>query len=362
MIALLTVGLVTLGVVPGSPAPATPLPEALAVADTRVAALRGLLDGDARALAAVRADAEPTRAALRGLAGDEEATLEARVLAVRALALIGLADEDARALSSLLEVGDAPEGVAIGREAARALRQASRRDALSPGVSSVDPEIRALAAGGGAGGADALCALLRADAWPDVRVAAATGLRAHPEAAGCLADGLGSELPRLQTAAAATAAHLATGEGDGSLTDALARLAGNARAPVPARSQALVALGRLGALAPARAIFETHLAKGGIEPLVAGALHGAGSAPPDDTVWPLVERLAESSESASVRVQAAEALHRAGRAGAEAAIDAAGRKAPAHHRSRFDALRSGGTAQGAELGDVVPEPGADPDL
>ena len=226
-----------------------------------------------------------------------------RVLAVRAAAALGGGPEVVDALVGLASGDGTPEAVALAREAARALSQRGEGGALVDAMRHADPEVRALAAGAGAGGPSTQCATLMGDPWPMVRIAAARGLIGYPEDTACLAPALAPGPMRVRVAAARAAARAPVA----ALRDPLRQLAADIAAPLDARADALVALAGLGDLDPARAVLTTHLAKGGIVPLARGAVHAFARA--GDTAR---LRAALGSQDPSIQLAAARALAEVG--------------------------------------------------
>ncbi len=259
-----------------------------------------------------------------------------RVLAVRAAAVLGGGPEVVEVLIPLTVADEAPEAVVRAREAARALSQLHESGALDGALAHADPEVRALAAAAGAGGAARLCPLLRGDPWPRVRVAAARGLTFHPAETGCLADGLTDAAPQVRMAAAQAAAEAPVP----ALRPALRQVAGDVAAPVEARAEALVALAALGDTEPAGKVLDTHLAKGGIAPLALGAVRALARAGEVGRV-----RAALASKAPRVQLLAARALAEAGDVASVPALEAL--RATLRGRARDavdDALRRLGAA------------------
>lgn len=271
--------------------------KALGRPEARAGALRQVLS--LRLPDLERARAERLALLAAAVVADETAHLDDRILAARATALLG-GDGVAPLIATSLVRTDSPEQVALAREVAIALRKLEAPAELTPGLDSADPEVRATAAAAGAG-AGTLCRLLREDVWPDVRAAAADGLAGQPDHATCLADGLRDAEQSVSLASARAAG----GTGRRELVEPLRTLAGDARAPVPSRVEAFVALGRLGDAEPARRALETHLSKGGIVPLAEASVYalthtGLAAAP--------LLRRALDSEAPPVRLAAARAL------------------------------------------------------
>lgn len=238
--------------------------QALQHPEGRNAALTELLALNPPELQAARQ--RPELAAVMGLiAQDRAAGRGDRALAIRAFALLGLRQEGGlEILAALLKHGEDPAEVALAREAALALRQLKAPGRLEPALDSKDPEVRQHAAAAGAGGAR-LCLLLKADPWPIVRRAAAVGLPAQH--ADCLAAAFNDE-HRVAIAAVEAAGRVKRP----ALKAPLMALAGDRKRAPRLRASALGALGALGELGPAKVVIEAHLAKGGILPLVEGAL------------------------------------------------------------------------------------------
>lgn len=236
-----------------------------------------------------------------------------RVLAVRAAAILGGGPEVVDALAPLTVADEAPEAVVRAREAARALSQMGEGGALDGALGHADPEVRALAAGAGAGGAARLCPLLTGDPWPRVRSAAARGLTFHPADTGCLAEGLTDPTIEVRRAAARAAAEAPVA----ALRPGLRRLAGDAAAPAEARAEALVALAALGDTEPAGRVLDTHLAKGGIGPLALGAVRALARAGEVGRV-----RAALASKTPRVQLAAVRALAEAGDVASVPALEA----------------------------------------
>ncbi|MFN3201170.1 MAG: HEAT repeat domain-containing protein [Bradymonadia bacterium] len=228
-----------------------------------------------------------------------------RIIAARTLArLRGGAETCARQLT---RGADTPEGIVVARAAAVTLRQldtAPARKLLRVGLAHPDPEVRATAA---AAGPDVglVCTVLQSDRWPQVRARAAEGLAmadAQSEAPACLVKALSDGAPTVQRAAAASLVRLAPT----AAKQPLLTLAANPKGDLAARSEALAALGALGVLDPAKQVLETHLSKGGIEPLALGATRGLALSDSDEAL-PLL-RAALSSGHPPVWRMAAEAL------------------------------------------------------
>lgn len=274
-----------------------------------IATLQGVQDYDRAAIAAARQQGLPAQIAQ--MIGDPQQPIAARLHAARALARLGGA-EALNALAPLAAADATPEERALARASAKALKQLHAAPQLAAALASRDPEVRALAASAGAA-PDTLCAVLATDPWPTVRVAAAQGLARVPAQATCLAAGLNDRDPRVRTAAARSA--IATRQP--ALRQPLRRLAGDAGAPLSARTEALVALAALGDLAPARAVLATHLRDGGIEPLALAAIRGFAVA--DD--WAAVRQAIESSAPAVVAAAARRLLNE-GSAASIAAVKA----------------------------------------
>lgn len=272
---------------------------ALNHADGRSGALRQLLKLNATDLQRARA-AQLTP--LIGLvAQDASARFADRVLATRALALLG-APDGVGSLRPLSVLTGSPENVALAREASRALRQLGAALALEGALAHPDPEVRAMAAAAGAG-RQSLCRLLESDDWPMVRAAAARGLAAHPEeGAACLAAGLRDRRTQVVLAAIEAAGQV----GAKALVGPLRRIAGDARASLPTRVEALIALGHLGDGEPARMVLRTHLAKGGIVPLAIAATRALAALNQIED-RPLLRRTLES-EAPVVQITAAQVL------------------------------------------------------
>ncbi len=296
---------------------------ALSHADGRPGALRQLLRLGATDLARARS---ARLTPLIGLvAQDENIRFADRVLATRALALLG-DPAGVEVLQPLSLLDGKPENVALAREASRSLRQLGATLALSDALAHSDPEVRAMAAAAGAG-AQSLCRVLKSDDWPMARAAAAKGLAGHPEqAATCLAAALHDVRPQVVLAAIESAGRV----GAKGLIPPLRRIAGDARAVLPERVEALVALGHLGDGEPARRVLETHLAKGGIVPLATAATRAlaALNAPGDRA---LLRRTLES-EAPIVQISAAQVLATLGDAEAVPLLEALLPKLAPRHR------------------------------
>jgi HEAT repeat protein len=197
---------------------------------------------------------------------DENISLKERIIAVRALSHLQ-ARQGATHLASVLRLETTPEGVALAREAARALYQLGARQHLIPGLGSVDPEVRAYAARSGAGG-PALCAVLTQDPWPMVRAAAAEGVVLEAQAAKCLIAGLKDSDQDVRRA-------VVRGLGEARVmgaTEALEKLVRRSKNPMGLRIDALFALGQMGAARGPKAILNHHLMHGGLERLAHGAV------------------------------------------------------------------------------------------
>jgi len=268
---------------------------ALVDPEARGAALRAVLNGDALTLRAARSSS--LRDTVARIIADPTAAFPDRVLAIRVAALLQ-GEVAVEPLRGLQVGGGSPQALALAREAARALRQIHAWEALAGGLDSADPEVRALAAGGGAG-PTRLCALLTQDPWAQVRAAAARGLARHPKLAGCLADALDDRHSTVVMAAV----HSAGEAGVQGLRDPLRGLAGRSGTKLPIRAEAFLALGRLGDLEPARQALTTHLKTGDIAPLAEAAVRAFAS---QDARPALREAL--GSKEASVRTLAARAL------------------------------------------------------
>ncbi len=269
--------------------------KALSTPEGRPATLRGVLALDALELAEARKG--PLAGPVAALVADTGGSFEERVLAVRVAALLG----DAVAvepLKALVGQADTPESVALAREAARALRQLKAIDALALGLNALDPEVRAMAAAAGAAPGH-LCRILQNDAWPQVRAAAARGLGGHPRFAACLGDALSDPDGTVALAVAQAAGQVKLKV----LRDPLRKLAGSAKARVPLRAAAFLALARFGDIQPARAALTTHLEKGGIVPLAEAAVRALAIANERELL-----RAALGSKTVQVRLLAARLL------------------------------------------------------
>lgn len=291
-----------------------------------------------------RLDLEAARRAGLGtvtaaVAADRAVPFVDRVRAVRAAAVLR-GDPVPGLLAPLLSAAETPEDVALSREAARALYQLRAADALAPALASADPEVRAFGARAGAEPAG-LCALATDDPWVEVRVAAADGLAGHPSVAGCLTQVLSDRHPKVQLAAARSASKARVP----ALREPLRRMAGDARASLPARAEAFVALGHLGDTEPARKALAVHLDKGGIEPLAQAAIRALTVAGEDRE--PI--RRALGSKSPVVRITAARALVELGDRASLPAIRELRDGAHPRQRATFDDLVRR-LAPAAELG------------
>ncbi len=279
---------------------------------------------------------------LVAIAADPAASLRDRAWSLR---LAPLYDGPPEPLAPLLAGADTPEAVALAREAAQALSVAGATALLAAGRAHPDPEVRATVARSGALGADT-CALL-SDPWPAVRRAAAQGLRRHPAAAGCLVPALSDADPSVVMAAT----RVAGGSGVAALQPALRRIAGNARAAIPARVEAIIALGHLGDTEPARRILSTHAAKGGIEPLADAAVRALAGDASDASLQPLRDALRAPSER--VRVSAAQALAQRGDRDSLPAIRALAARCQPQARAALAAALQRLDPQAATLGEAV---------
>ena len=260
------------------------------------------------------------------LVDNEELPVKDRILGIRVLTRFG-GRSVVEALSRQIEVlSDAPS-VAIGREAAKALAKLGAREALGRAVSSPDPEIRASAAGASAN-SHALCGLLAKDPWPHVRVAAARGLADRPRFAACLTAGLRDQNRAVLLASAEAAAHT----GEKGLVAPLRVLAGQPRAYIPARCAALISLGQLGDLEPARKVIKTHLRSGGIIPLARAAVTALSIAGAD---FAELEPIAKS-ESAAVLLALADALNSRDNEKSRALVQSILPKIPIRQRARIE--------------------------
>ncbi|MCB9539043.1 MAG: HEAT repeat domain-containing protein [Myxococcales bacterium] len=303
--------LLMIGLVFGAPLDVVAAARALEHPEARTGTLRRLADLTLAEL----------RAARRGGLGYVVAQVAAdatvdhvdRVLAVRAAAVLGGGPEVVEVLAPLTVADEAPEAVVRAREAARALSQLGEGGALDGALGHADPEVRALAAGAGAGGPERLCPLLSGDPWPRVRAAAARGLTFHPQQTGCLAEALKDAAPTVRMARARAAAEAPVP----ALRPALRAVAGDAAAPVEARAEALVALAGLGDVEPAGRVLDTHLAKGGIGPLALGAVRALARAGEVGRV-----RAALASKDLPVQLVAVRALAEAGDAASVPALEA----------------------------------------
>ncbi len=308
---------------------------------SRAGALRAVLALDALALREAREG--PLGEALVTVVADPQADFEGRVLAVRAAALLRVRAA-VPALATIAANPDDPGSTALARESTRALRQLGAVDALAPLLDSTDPEIRALAAGAGAGGA-ALCAVLTGDRWPAVRVAAVHGLvRAARQHAACLAPLLADPDPRV-AGAALEGARLS---GAPELRGPLRAVAGNPKALVQLRSAAFVALAAQGDTGPAAQALRTHLEKGGIEPLARAAV--AALALAGDTA---ALRSALASRSPEVRLDAA--LRLAGDPESRGALEALLPALPPRSRAQLGEALRGAAPTGPDPADADPE-------
>ena len=281
-----------------------PLADALVVPEGRTEALRAVFSLDAIELKAARGSS--LTSAVAGVVADEEATFEDRVLAVRVAALLGRCGRTltlrhlcrtvpggegaVAAQKGLLLALDTPEAIALAREAARALRQLGS-PALGVAAGALDPEVRAMAAAAGVA-ADRLCPALGGDAWPQVRAAAARGLAEHPELAECLGAAFADADPTVALAAIEAAGRVALP----ALRGPLRKVAGDAKAVVPLRAAAFLALARGGDAEPARRALATHLETGKIEPLAVAAVRALAASGD-------LERLRAAAGSDSERVK-----------------------------------------------------------
>ena len=309
MISTLLAAVVALSLVvaPCAPPAAPPVVPAMAAEPIDADTLRGVRSMTRAQIAQARTDDLPARIAAQL---EAPGPLPERLLAARALARLGTPSGVA-ALAAAARRHATPEEIALAREAARALKQLRAVEALAPALSSPDPEVRALAAAAGAGGA-ALCEVLAKDPWPMVRVAAAQGLSGT--SAECLSAGLRDADEGVSIASARAAIDAPAP----ALRPALRRLAASPKAVTEARAHAFVALAALGDLEPATAALKTHLTDGEIEPLALAAVRAFAVA---KDVTQLTEALISSSPSV-VRA-AARALLLEGSPAAKAAVSAA---------------------------------------
>lgn len=303
---------------------------------------------------ALRHEGGAVPAALARLTSDAGVRMAHRLRAVEVLA--GLAGDGAVApLSERLRHTGSPEETAVARAAAIALRGLRATEALATAATSADPEIRATVAAAGAA-PDDLCARL-VDSWPLVRAAAARGLAGHPARAACLVGALDDKAPTVRAAAfwaVGVAGVVAAAPG-------LRAVAGDAGAPLPLRVEAVLALGRLGDVAPALRIVNTHLEKGGIVPLAEAAV-GALAARDTPEHRTLLRR-ALTSEAGGVVLAAARALGAFGDADAVPELRAARVRIGARHRAALDRILAhlGEPAAAEPLEPVGPDTaGSDP--
>lgn len=332
-----------------------PAPTDSATISSDIGQLRRALahpQGQRGALAAMaRPDANTLKAARNGghgrllasLAADARNPLDHRLRALRLAPLYQA--PPALLVSHLSGTDPSPAGVALAREAARALAALGRADLLTEAAAHEDPEVRAFALGAGADPRRACAALgvasealtpeptapeptapppaaappdtappvtappvaaatpLRRDPWPFVRRAAASGLGASVNVGPCIAAGLADSDPSVVEAAVVSAGQSNLAE----LRTPLLNLAGKAQAPVGLRAEAVVALAHLGDTTAAQRILQTHRAKGGIEPLALGAVRALAQLGGPANIQQLLE-LTEKSSSSAVRIAATETL------------------------------------------------------
>ena len=276
--------------------------------DGREGAFAQVMHLDGRAMASARRSQALIEAVGRVL-DNPTLPIAHRILAARTLARL---KAGAPVLARQLDRGQATaESTALAREVAVALRQLNTEEgsaALLGALSHRDPEVRAVASASAlspdapAAEVEAVCERLLQDPWPVVRARAAEGLRAQRAGARCLVEALKDKQPKVQRAAAAGLVTLKAPESEAPLL----KLAGDPRADVAARAEALSALGALNVLDPARQVLETHLERGGIEPLATGAARAAALSTAPASLDLL--RLAVTSKTPSVALVAAQAL------------------------------------------------------
>ncbi len=244
---------------------------ALSHDEARPGALRQLFILKGEDLA--KAESDPALGPMLALVvSDKSRDFPSRVLAVRALARLHRTEGNSALASVLLDRDGEPETVALAREAAVTLRRFKDKSSNLKGIDYPDPEVRATAAATLADGIEAestpeieqaLCSLMN-DPWPEVRRAAASGLRT--------ADCLKKLLADRDVSVVASAAVSAGLAGDAELVPMLEKIASGRKYSNFSRCSALRSLGQLGAFTLPRKILDVHLQKGGLEELAFAAV------------------------------------------------------------------------------------------
>ncbi len=274
-----------------------------------------------------RIDPSTLTSALLEIVNAQALDTRTQLLAIRTLGHLQLRGAASKLTQLLLLDRDSTER-AMAQEAVAALVAMNAIESLTVALDATDPGIRAAAAQRGAG-PTRLCALL-SDNWTMVRAAAARGIRFHPKLGPCLAPSLNDPSPKVLLAAAETAIVVRRQE----LKSPLRKLAAKPSAYLPAREAAVVALGALGDLQPARQILATHLEKGGLISLARASVKALAEANVPSTEL----REALASKAFQIQLAAADILSRRRDMPSKAIIEAALSSIPPRQRTQFRAF------------------------